>query len=109
MIRRAFLRRMAHAAMAGMLGVELLTRAPRFVDDPDVVRYYTSKAVEGPEIAPPSCPTCGREVSAEIWVHQSGDVIHDPPYLHCRYCAPYAPTVDFARKVWRMQSPFYKA
>ena len=28
MIRRAFLRRMAHAAMAGMLGVELLTRAP---------------------------------------------------------------------------------
>ncbi len=33
MIRRAFLRRMAHAAMAGMLGVELLARAPEVDDD----------------------------------------------------------------------------
>ena len=29
MIRRTFLRRMAHAAMAGMLGAELAWRAPR--------------------------------------------------------------------------------
>lgn len=29
MIRRAFLCRMAHAAMAGMLGVELMVRAPK--------------------------------------------------------------------------------
>ncbi len=33
MIRRAFLRRMAHAAMAGMLGVELMVRAPTVISD----------------------------------------------------------------------------
>ena len=33
MIRSAFLRRMAHAAMAGMLGVELLARVPRWIKD----------------------------------------------------------------------------
>ncbi len=33
MIRRAFLRRMAHAAMAGMLGAELMLRAPKVEDE----------------------------------------------------------------------------
>ena len=55
MIRRAFFRRMAHAAMAGMLGAELMLRAPRLVDDPSVVRYYTTKAIEGLEV-PPTYP-----------------------------------------------------
>ncbi len=39
MIRRAFLRRMAHAAMAGMLGAELLLRAPSF--EPEPFKYFT--------------------------------------------------------------------
>ena len=42
MIRRAFLRRMASAAMAGMLGLELVSRAPKVVyptGDPYTATY----------------------------------------------------------------------
>ena len=42
MIRRKFLRRMAHAAMAGMLGAELMWRAPEVVyptGDPYTATY----------------------------------------------------------------------
>lgn len=39
MIRRAFLRRMASAAMAGMLGLELMSRAPVFQAKP--LQYFT--------------------------------------------------------------------
>ncbi len=35
MIRRTFLRRMAYAAMAGMLGAELAWRAPKMPDPVD--------------------------------------------------------------------------
>ncbi len=40
MIRRAFIRRMASAAMAGMLGLELLSRSPK-VETRDEVVYMT--------------------------------------------------------------------
>lgn len=46
MIRREFMRRMAHAALAGMFGVELLSRAPRLLTpDPLIDSVATGTAL----------------------------------------------------------------
>lgn len=57
MNRKVFMRRMAHAAMAGMLGVELLTRMPTMRrSDWEVLDYYDLRGVHliDPGVAPQS-------------------------------------------------------
>ncbi len=55
MIRRAFIRRMACAAMAGMLGLELATRAPKMEEwSPHRATHaqWSASSSAGPPLTP---------------------------------------------------------